>query len=468
MNKLSRFFTRNRTTWILTVLIVVACVFAIYLRLFTQKELWYETFAAVIGVIITAIITMVLLNGQSDNDARREQNAKVFEEKLRIYQEYLKTLNNVIEDGILTKEERIQLEFQTSYVAMHCKPCYIREVSEAVKAIIQLQCPKSTPSTLKSSDNRKQELLVHLFSIVGAFRKDLYGEKESGEEDFDKNDKDLSDTVTFFSEAYMNARDSDEAEENEPLPTTEQTEEATDNTDAWVAAKKSWDGQGWTVKENFARDQMIIRRKDGLKAHIGVWFGGKDGAHYYMGAGFDERLGNNDFAQPLKWECGGRIRNEWWMKVLPAEFNALEKGSLETALVKDFRFQKYITDNANLLMDVLNRYDRTLQLKDMVTGDLKNTDNWKFSIWYWDSLVCELDSNYFGTPYITTAVKDGKVSITLSNRECDRKKLQNLGLGEPDVDCVIQLYPLSKYNSLEEVAQQVIKEIEGINRKVEA
>lgn len=59
-----------------------ACFFAIYLRLFTEKELWYEMFAAVLGVVITAIITMILLRGQSDNDVERERAAKVFEEKL--------------------------------------------------------------------------------------------------------------------------------------------------------------------------------------------------------------------------------------------------------------------------------------------------------------------------------------------------------------------------------------------------
>ncbi len=39
-------------------------------------------FAAVLGVVITAIITMILLRGQSDNDVERERAAKVFEEKL--------------------------------------------------------------------------------------------------------------------------------------------------------------------------------------------------------------------------------------------------------------------------------------------------------------------------------------------------------------------------------------------------
>lgn len=77
-------------------------------------------FAAVLGVIITAVITMILLRGQSDDDVERERAAKIFGEKFRIYQDYLHTLCDVIKDHSLSDEEKIRLEFQTSYVAMHC------------------------------------------------------------------------------------------------------------------------------------------------------------------------------------------------------------------------------------------------------------------------------------------------------------------------------------------------------------
>ena len=107
MNK----FTQYKIITITSILIALACFFAIYLRLFTEKELWYEMFAAVLGVVITAIITMILLRGQSDNDVERERAAKVFEEKLRIYKDYLHTLYDVIKDHKLSDEEKIRLEF---------------------------------------------------------------------------------------------------------------------------------------------------------------------------------------------------------------------------------------------------------------------------------------------------------------------------------------------------------------------
>lgn len=309
-------FSKYKTVWVLSLLIVVACLFAIYLRLFTQQELWYEMFAAVIGVIITAIITMVLLNGQSDNDAKREQNAKVFEEKLRIYQEFLQTLNNVIEDGALTKEEKIKLEFQTSYVAMHCKPCYIKAVSEAVQKIILCQCPKEEQKL--NSSNEKEPLLENLFKIVGAFRMDLYADK------MNKLDPDrdtyLNDTLEIFSYTYRNAKDVEDGD----VQSNEvgfSTRESLPDSQLWDEAVEAWKKEHWIVEDSKGKDQLVIRRDDGMPAHVGIWFGGKDGEHYYIGAGFEGQYDDADFAQPLKNERGGRRSRGWWSKVFPTDFD---------------------------------------------------------------------------------------------------------------------------------------------------
>lgn len=63
---------QNKIIIVAGALVVVACFFAVYLRLFTNRELWYESFAAILGVIITAVITLLLLKGQSNNDVEKE------------------------------------------------------------------------------------------------------------------------------------------------------------------------------------------------------------------------------------------------------------------------------------------------------------------------------------------------------------------------------------------------------------
>lgn len=125
-------------TSVIIALIAIACAFAVYLKLYTGEELWYEMFAAIIGVIITAVITMMLLVGQTDNEEKREKKGKVFEEKLRIYQEYLTTLYKVIKDGKNSNSEKLKLAFKTSSVAMHCEHDRVEKISESVEKIFKL------------------------------------------------------------------------------------------------------------------------------------------------------------------------------------------------------------------------------------------------------------------------------------------------------------------------------------------
>lgn len=76
--------TQRKAILVVAILVVIACFFAVYLRLFTGKELWYEMFAAILGVIITAIITVLLLKGQTENEEKLEKSVKIFEYKQKV------------------------------------------------------------------------------------------------------------------------------------------------------------------------------------------------------------------------------------------------------------------------------------------------------------------------------------------------------------------------------------------------
>ena len=89
---------------------------------FTYQDFPARLMAAILGVVITATITVVLLDGQSKKEQTAKRNSKVFEEKLKIYQNFLSTLYDVVKDRKLTEEEKLQLEFQTSLVAIIVNP----------------------------------------------------------------------------------------------------------------------------------------------------------------------------------------------------------------------------------------------------------------------------------------------------------------------------------------------------------
>ena len=185
----------NRNTVISIVLGLMALVIAVVFRLFSEADLWFQMFSAILGVIITIIITSLLLTSQSRSDMERERSSEVFREKLRIYQEFLQALYDVLKEESVPPSEAMRLQFQTSYIAMHTSSRHIRQVSDCVSDIVQMysQCPDEGGRKVLRD---KELLLRNLFRIVEIFRQELY----PGKTDF--NREDIAQAIKNFDYAY--------------------------------------------------------------------------------------------------------------------------------------------------------------------------------------------------------------------------------------------------------------------------
>ena len=478
--------TQKKAILVVAILVVIACFFAVYLRLFTGKELWYEMFAAVLGVIITAVITMILLRGQSDDDEKREKAAKVFGEKLRIYQDYLHTLCDVIKDHSLSDEGKIRLEFQTSYVAMHCDPKYIATVSNAVKELIEYCCPDEDGENLnrKNRSGSPDPLLDNLFYIVEAFRKDLYGD------DFKFDDKHKQDTLENFSNAYRNAKSNDGNVEKEQQRITvdlnvlssslanvgiasekdlnEQNSEQqaktvhAEDTSIWDNVLSRWEKEGWHVEgmsDQYDGFRMTNTNGNPGVIDIGFWQG-----HYYIQATYD---GDSDFSKPLKWEKGGRRSyGQWWQYLAEPYYNIAEGKFVET-FKSDKELQQYITDNVEQLKDIIKRHHRTTTWKNGVGSH----EQWDIFIWYWDMLACQLYSNGEKTLYmdIIEDGNSGNVLIQFANRNEDKEMLKNalkrMGCQDKEINAdgyvVLEVVPYTDASVVSERVKYWIEKING-------
>lgn len=164
---------------------MLAVIIAVAFRLFSEADLWFQMFSAILGVIITIIITNLLLNSQTNNDIERERNSEIFKEKLRIYQEFLQALYDVLKEEAVTPDEAMRLQFQTSYIAMHTSSENILQISKNVSNIVKMysQCPSENGKKIIQD---RELLLRNLFSIVEIFRKELYKDMK----DFDRADID--------------------------------------------------------------------------------------------------------------------------------------------------------------------------------------------------------------------------------------------------------------------------------------
>lgn len=88
------------------VLFVIA---AVVFRVFDIDVLPSQLYGALLGTVITAIITVFLLNGQSENEMKREKDSKVFENKIRVYSEFADKMWGMYADEEITEQEITEL-----------------------------------------------------------------------------------------------------------------------------------------------------------------------------------------------------------------------------------------------------------------------------------------------------------------------------------------------------------------------
>lgn len=459
----------NNSILITIVLGICILIGAWYFQVFTDYEVPSRILAAILGVVITAIITQLLLSSQTNKEVtlrqeqqkwqaeqdklkqdrqkelaketrewqeqqalktkewQEEQDKKteqwridhdrsntVFCEKLKIYKNFLDTLYDVVKDRKLTEDEKLLLEYKTSLVAMHCKPKNLDSVSAAVRNVISSVCPSDEAKKQKSQGNIP--LLESLLGVVEALKIDLYNVDVEKDGNMDENDLDKmlfnsaikTNTINNFQKAYVETAEKEDAESN----------------DTWSQAVKKWQSQGWEVKALESEDcPLLITRNDGNPGKIDMGF---YNGHYYLQAGYE---GDSNFSKCLKWDNCGRRQYDLWY-----EFPALSMDVPQGGFIDKFKsspeLQQYIIKKLNYLMEVIKKEHRTIQWMKAV-GEHKD---WQIFTWYWSTLACEWQNDEEGKVYMDTMPDDkdsSKVIVKLGNRannvELLKRTLERIG-----------------------------------------
>lgn len=289
---------------IVIALTIVACVVAVVLRLFTVHDLPFQTFAALIGVIITAIITGVLLKGQSDTEREQREQSEVFKEKLSTYNNFLTALRNYVNQNTATNKK--DLIFHTMAIRMHAGPETVRQFTDKVTEILK--------TTGDENENKEVASLVSTLSDISRlFHQELYGLKD---------DADLSATLKLFQDAISGSSEvptEEQKQQQEMADKEEDAAKATADIPAWDAEIKDLAAKGWSYKtgnDSFTLTSatspviIIVRRKDGK---------------YVVEA---EDKDNNAFSQRLKDNYGGARRYGKWWRELPISNYGVKQNTL--------------------------------------------------------------------------------------------------------------------------------------------
>ena len=128
--------------------------------------------SGVIGAILTTIITLVLLSNQTESEESLQKRSVIYEEKLRIFNEFLRTLGESFKDGKLSKEELKVLIYGYALVKMNLTVDNARRL-EALLGQIDEEF-FYVDENLVPNYNRHIELFG---GICEVFKSELYGTK---------------------------------------------------------------------------------------------------------------------------------------------------------------------------------------------------------------------------------------------------------------------------------------------------
>lgn len=169
------------------VLFIMICAAPLLTKVFSLNDLYTNTFGAVIGVALSAIITFVLLNGQSQLDQatnqkqmqeqskqqlETERQATVYEERLKIYKEFLDLVLQAIKDKRLEEEQSLSLQFAVASLSMLSgNPSTVVTISRELEKIMNELGVGDDDNEASSSGAC---IMGSLMAIVEAFKPELY------------------------------------------------------------------------------------------------------------------------------------------------------------------------------------------------------------------------------------------------------------------------------------------------------
>lgn len=161
---------KTKSLWIYGIVIfsILGLGGAIAFRIIPLEDLPSQFYGALVGTVITAIITILLLQGQTQTEENKERNVKVFEKKSELFNNFIEKLWEVWEDRNVSLEElNMLLKLVSKDIIPYASPENSQRIIGELNRIAEKTNPdnESTPST----DTVQQSI----FSIINILSKEI-------------------------------------------------------------------------------------------------------------------------------------------------------------------------------------------------------------------------------------------------------------------------------------------------------
>ncbi|MAU15965.1 MAG: hypothetical protein CMH46_10560 [Muricauda sp.] len=131
-------------------------------------DITFELYAAILGFTLTALVTFLLLNKQTDAELRKEESILFLNLKMSVYQELLRQLQDVITKKRISKEDIIELRLLNQRISFVASA----EVLEAFNAFVKFFAHQTSRDSL--DETIIDSLLDEMSKLAVYIRRDLF------------------------------------------------------------------------------------------------------------------------------------------------------------------------------------------------------------------------------------------------------------------------------------------------------
>ena len=174
-------------------IIICALIFlgvTIITRIFSLNDLQSELTGTLLATIITAIVTVLLLKGQTEIEENKDLGIHLFEKKQETYFDFIETLEKITQDGKINvpgmpgytppkspddiNDELMHLIYQLGKIQMTASNTTSLDVTDKVGKLLAIIQTQGKDKGVVYADFAEQ-----LFALVSDLRKDLYNSASS-------------------------------------------------------------------------------------------------------------------------------------------------------------------------------------------------------------------------------------------------------------------------------------------------
>lgn len=164
---------KNKNLWLYGIVAFTFIFIAssVIFRIFDIEVLPSQFFGALIGVVITAIITVFLLKGQTSAEEKKERNVKVFEEKSARFNNFINKLWEIWDDRVVELEELNELlKLVSRDIVLYSKP----ETVDKILSNLIVIAEQAKPDKTSKKDAKVTKLIQQcIFDIINELAKEI-------------------------------------------------------------------------------------------------------------------------------------------------------------------------------------------------------------------------------------------------------------------------------------------------------